>query len=729
MSSNIIVDQEVSNATAQSVPAFPWVRFDANKFIYEEAFINGNLNAVHLSAMGRCMSRERIFFTNWWKDASPGSPWPMKNHLPSFEIEADGQLLHDGWEWVSHQEINHEPGGKELLVTLDNLWKPVRVIIHTKLDGTSFISRWLEIINKGSRPLSLSRVYPWAGIITWANDGLTLKSNSMTGFLNPFKLGRFYKGMWGMEGEFGWETLPEGSLCIEQLKERKHNPPMYMVRNEVNGELFVLHFGWSGNLKIEFTTELEPALPHVECKAYLYGKVGLAGPAPLKVLQAGESAVTPAVHFSMLYGGLDEAVQATHDHLRASVIPKQPSDRQHLVEYNHTGYTMNAQISRELLDDEVDMAAGVGCELFMLDAGWFGDKDKNWYECVGDWTENPLLEGKLHEVFDRARAKGMKCGIWLEIERAAEQSDFAKLHPDWFVTRGDTKLQMLDLSRSVVEDYVYETLEAIISGYNIDCFRLDHNDELYIGGQSINGEYRETTLWRYFEGLYRVFERLQARFPGLLLENCSGGGGRLDLGIMSKFHWTQISDNWHAVDQLRILNGLTLALPPEQCMPLIGAIRMTPADADFMVRAGLFGHFCISGVFPMVEKANESSLQSWKHAVDLYKKEMRPILDSCKVFHHTPIQNFRQPGNWVVLEYAAPDFFKSIVGIFRLGESESEVYQCTPKGIDISKKYNVYLDNLGQSFETSGYELSSRGISIRIPGPVMSELIIINEIA
>lgn len=723
------IDKEKSEAIDKEIPAFPWVRIDARKFIWEEILFDNNYLAIHYSALGRCQSREKIFnkLKNSILNTDNQNIRIIKRHLCAFELEVNGQLLRDHWEWVS-EEIKKIPGGAdELIIELSYSIFPITLKVHTIIDDSQFMVRWLEIINDGKDACWISRVFPWCGIICYEEEATSISTvDAEKGFL----LGRYKNDSWSMEGEFVWEKLHEGIFKVETFK-RYFNPPMFIVKNEKTGEFTTIHFEWSGNIQVEFNNYLCPAYTRYQtpCKGnYLYTRVGVSGPSPYYILEPGEAINTPSVHVSMTYGDLDTCVNNLYDHLRESVIPNQQESFKNLVEYNHTGYTLNAQISEKLLYDEIDMAAATGVELFMLDAGWFGAKEKSWFEAVGDWYENPLLEGKLKEIFNYARQKGMKCGIWMEIERAGKKSEFAKKHSSWFIENGTNKLEILDIVNPEVEEYLFSTISNVIKKYKLDCYRIDHNYDQFSGGERLKGQIIENTMWRYFNAFYRIFERIKSRFPNLLLENCSSGGGRTDLGIMRRFHWTQITDNWNPPEQLRIFSGMTIGLPPEQCMSIVGAINMQSADIDFVIRAGMFGHFCVSGIFPTVDKINIDGFARWEHGIELYKSEIRPMLSNCKVYHHTSEQNYKEKGNWVVLEYTDKGASTAVIGLFRLLDSKTDEYRFISKGLDISKKYMLEFDNLSRKVEVSGMELCANGITVNIRGHLMSELIIIKQI-
>lgn len=711
---NITIDKDASGATAETTPAFPWVRFDAGLFTWEEAFHEGRYMTVHYSAMGRCQSRERLY-------GKLRHARFYKRHLNAFELAIDGQLLKDRFRWVREETGRTAQGFEELVVVLAHELAPVEVRIHTALDGTSFLVRQLEIVNTGDRPFAVTRVFPLAGI--FSSDGL---GSAIVGDASrpQLWLGAYARGATNVEGEFEWRQLRSGTVKFAN-EGHFYNPPLYLVKNESTGETAVFHAAWSGSIQAEFSLVGDLEIPHVP-PDYLHVKIGMSDDTTYRVVQPGETLRTPAVHFAMLYGDLDACVNGLYAHLRTSVVPRQPEGVRHLVGYNHTGYTYNAQISKSLLLDEADVAAEIGAELFMVDAGWYGPKEKAWHEAIGDWHENELLEGGLKDVFDYVRAKGMKCGLWMPIENVSLSSEFAGRHPDWLLVKGGKPCGVLDITNPEVEQYMYETIVGAIGKYGLDCFRIDGGLG-GPGGERVADGRLEYTGWLYFEKLYGLFDRVKQACPHILLENCSGGGGRMDAGLMRRFHWTQITDNWHPAKQLRIFNGVTLGLPPEQCMTLVGAINMHPAEVDFVVRAGFFGHLCVSGAFPSVRQMNTPALAAWRRGIQFYKENIRPILDTCNVYHHTPLQDYKRQGDWIVLEYADERAVQAVAGIFRLNAGDS-AYTFIAKGVDLTGHYEVRFENSGAVVRVSGFQLGTAGISVRVNGRMMSELLYLRKL-
>ena len=710
------------------VPDFPLVRFDTGIVVYQEALINGQYLVANTSAMGRPKPREWV-----WKALSGGasSVRPLRTRQHAFQIEVDGQLLVDRWEWVDSQEMDAgREGCRESVVILRHAQRPIAVEVHTRLDDTPFITRWLVITNTGDRHAALAQVFPWSGQVWEAVVGRPLKKTDLPILSGAsYSLGRFTDTDALAEGSFDWMELPNAAYGFETLNGRSGwGHPCFFLRNEATGEVMVGQFAWSGNWQVELFNDYEEAR-RAPRAARMYARVGMAGPAPLRVLEPGESARTPEVHVGFFFGDLDTCVQALHTHERRSVILPQPAGKEHRVEVNHTGYTRNAQITESQLLEEIDVAADVGVELFMLDAGWFGEVSERWSEAVGDWNrECPLLPSGLRAAFDYAHSKGLLVGLWVEVERMGVSSHLLRDHPDWAMQkRGETILN-LDLSRPELARYLEETIAGLIEKYDLDCYRIDYNISTGEGGEAERGGYTENVLWRYYEAFYGIFERIHERFPDILLENCSSGGGRTDLGIMSRFHYTQVTDRWSPGPQLKIMNGMSIALAPELCEPLLGAISDGVSDIDFMLRIGLFGHFTVSGIFPTMGEQQAVARERWVHAIDLYKTFVRPMLSTCRMFHHTPIQRQTEEGDWVVLECASPDGGRGYVGVFRLGGATEDAYHLYPKGLDVSKRYRVTYDTSGRSREMDGGMLVDQGLRVVVPGGFTSELLLFEAV-
>lgn len=275
-----------------------------------------------------------------------------------------------------------------------------------------------------------------------------------------------------------------------------------------------------------------------------------------------------------------------------------------------------------------------------------------------------------------------------------------------------------------------ETLAGLIERYKLDVFRLDYNTNLGSGGmQNPQDGFLENNYWRHYDAVYAMYARLRKRFPNLMMENCAGGGGRNDLGMLSNFHWAQVSDEHGAVRALKILNGFSLAFPPEYGNSYVGTItyeNFRYGDTDFRFRGQMFGQLALGGAAPDLKSlsADAEYLARVRHNIQLYKSFIRPVLNSVLVYHHTPILPNTEPGEWIVLEHATPDRTRGYAGIFRLAGAKEDHYLFRPRGLDSSKTYKVTFDNTQTSVRVSGFELQRDGLYIRIGQPLRSELLL-----
>ena len=691
----------------------PAVRFVSGNLVYEEHLFKGGLRTRYWSPAGLVKPDDYLEREG---DELPGLDEPT---ACAFGLSVDGQELWSDWSWKAAEEVACKGGCRHMVVELAHGVRPVRVKVHTVIDGHPFLRRWIEIRNESRSAAAVGSVYPMSGYLFAArrlSENLPREVRSAFSVLRPASFDPV------READFRWVPLPDGTYGYGNAK---WGLPFAVVKNGVSAENFLIHFGWSGHYTFEFYNDHYPGRDN----AWLYFRVGLAGPGPFRVVGPGETVTTPSVYIGHTIDDLDASVQAVHRYLRESVLPPLPKGRVRPVEINSWGYVAD-EISENSLKNVIDTAADVGVELFTIDAGWYGDKGSNWGALVGDWKTGSRLPRGLEPVFDYARQKGLMCGLWVDIERIGQNSQLRKQHPDWVVKiHGSSEQQTaLDFTNPEVVKFAEETLAGIIGRYKLNVFRLDYNTSLGRSGmESRRGEFVENTHWRHYDNLYAMYARLRKRFPNVMFENCSSGGGRNDLGMLGNFHWTQVSDEWGAVRTLKVLNGFSLAFPPEYGLSYVGLMsneNYRYGDVDFRFRGQMFGHLCLGGIAPSVKEAPAEYRDRIRHHVQLYKEFIRPVLPTVKVYHHTPVAPQDEPGNWIVLEHATPDRTRGYAGVFRLAGAKEEVYLFRPRGLDLGKTYKVTFDNTGATARVSGLELERNGLPIRVGQPLRSELLL-----
>ncbi|MCK5381657.1 MAG: alpha-galactosidase [Candidatus Latescibacteria bacterium] len=685
----------------------PGVRYTSGLTIYDEVLADERLIGRGWSATGYVAREDAANQALEWSEAI------------SFLLEVDGQSLGYGWECVDIREVPSTlRGTRESVIELVHRVRPVQVKVHMRLDGTPVITRWLEITNTSDRPAALGRMCPWCGLLD--------RSDSFQG--EPiYRLGYFVQQGACSEGNFQWNTVPRGVFRMEGRQGRSgHSAPFFVLGNEETGQHFIGHLGWSANRGIEFDYQQ----PLDDVRSRLFFRAGPQAPGPQRIMAPGETIRSPEMHLGHLFGDLDDCVQAMHTHLRRSVLLPQPSERPSPVIYNHWGYQQH-EMTEEGLCHEIDIASELGCELFIVDAGWFGNVGTKWGDTVGDWTCGDRLPNGLEPVFDYARKKGLRYGLWMEAERAGLDSKVRREHPEWIVKRYGKPIERGDLDFSIPEakQWLEETIAGVIERYDLDLFRLDYNTSPMEGGQNLIEGYLENNLWRSVEAIYEVYDNIRGRFPNLLMENCSSGGGRTDVGLMRYFHHTWVTDWQVAPRSFRIFNGMSMALPPEYVDRNFGSGQNshTRADLDFQCRSCMFGHLTVCGVHPLGATPNSEHIHRIKHHLEVYKNAIRPWQRTSRIYHHTPVFEGHDPRGWGILELVSADRAQAVAGLFRLqGPAEREIL-LRLRGLDEGRTYRVRFDNSGHTAGVSGYALMHEGITIALDYALTSELLIIEE--
>lgn len=704
----------------RSHPA-PAVRFSSDLTVYDEGLFNGRLVGRYWSAIGRIRAEKDISSKEF-----------ESAQADSFHLEIGGNTVSGDWVWVSAQQQKADrPDQRHLVVELKHKVEPITLRLHTVLDGTPILTRWMEIRNTSRRPLPLSGVAPFAGRL-WLVRGQPAAAFQQK-VDHPFTIGYFRHDKWGEEGDFGWQTLPRGAFDIVGRNGKSGwGNPFFIAHNEANGEYFVCALAWSGNWTMGLNRESRSGEAGDE--SLFFRARPYAADAVMRVIAPGEMIASPAVHLGHLTGDLDTVVQAMHEHVRRSVLPPQPERRAQLIQDNHWGYLSGIE-EETGLKGSIDAAAAVGVELYIHDAGWYGRKRGDWNGQVGDWQVGPWLPNGLKPVVDYAHQRGLLFGLWMEPESAGANSEIRKEHPEWILKRNGRPAgagRALDLSQPEVAAWVENEMTRLIQEHHLDLFRLDSNtNDVPEGGNRIQDGYTENTAWRYYEAFYGILGRLGKRFPNVIFENCASGGGRNDLGILRFMHTTWISDIPILPRGLKTLNGITLFLPPEISNRSYGTMwddQRLYGDLDTQLRVTLFGHPTGLGIGPSAEELNTANARRVRHNFELYKNFVRPMLSGSRVFHHTPVLPFADFGDWCVLEYAAGDSSRAYAGIFRLSAQGAPEYRFKPRGLDLSRRYRVTLDNSGVAIERSGFDLAQQGIAVRLPGGLRSELLLFEAV-
>ncbi len=709
----------------------------------DEALINGRFVTRYWNPCGQV----------WPENHFGGLQWAADQPADSFRLAVNKQPLVGGFEWqgaeLSPDPSSWRPGrnakGEPLpvvhgVVSLLHKSAGIAVKVHTRLDGSPFMIRWLEISNLNKSAVALTEVAPFSGML-WNHR---FEEHLPKDYQTPFAVAYTQMFDWGREGDFHFEDLANGVKVVNGGKQGRSGwgRPAFWARNRCNGQTFVCELAWGGNYEFSLDcrlrdTDQKPYFTNMRSSS-LFFKMGLSGhDEALRVLDAGETVVTPAVHVALFQDNDDAIVQATHEHVRQVVMPTQVPGRHVEIEANHRGYLCDRENVPDILKD-IDVAASVGTEMYVIDAGWYGKEPNQWWLNVGDWRDGKWMErgGGMKAVSDYAHQKGMKFGLWVEIEAAGQNSDLKKNHPDWLLKRDGQPIangRALDITMPEVMKFERETIVRLIRELGLDMYRIDHNHCLAPSGNRKYQGFTEDLTWRYYEKLYAMFDSLRAEFPKVVFQNCSGGGGRLDWGTMVRFHNTELSDWMRLPRGIKILNGVSMSLPPEILMRTFGTEvgeQVLDGDVDTQLRH-CFCRMIFRGIAPSLENLTPYLKGRIDNYVKLYKEVIRPTMIDGRVFHHTPMLPLEDATPWCVLEYAKKDRSAAVAAIFRTScakaGSEADEYVFRPRGIEPGARYQVQLDGRGLVFPASGEQLMREGVRVRLEKSLTSELVILRR--
>ncbi len=678
--------------------------------VYTEALIDGRLLSRGWNGAGY-VDPEAVEF-----DAG------VSPEATAFGVEIDGQLLSSHWQLESFDRTDTEVG-VTAAVRLRHELRPVVVTVCTELDGTAVFRRWLEIENDSAAAAAIAQAAPWSGVL-WHRP--RYEAGGVGDSEVRFSLGSMADSRWGHEGQFGWQSLPAGAR--QRIDGRRRSPshrhPAFVLRNDTTGEHFIGQLEWSGPFAFDFVYETTPeatgqsrsiSIPRVTFSA------GPDAPAPQRVLDPGERVTSPALHLGLVMGDLDGAVNAMTAHVRRSVLRRDPRNFC-LIE---TGIGPEVSITPESVHAAIESGAEMGAEAFFLDAVWYSKDGSTWFPAVGDWEVGEVFPDGLSGFRDRVHEHGMKFGMWMEPERIGAESRAATTHADYIARRYDKRPSAghVDLTNPEAARWLEAHMERLIVEHELDFFRLDYNTG-YLGDGFVSERhgYLENHYWRYYQTFYDIVRRLRARHPDVVFENCASGGARTDLGMVRLFDHTWVTDWQLAPRSVTIVDGLSLVLPPE-CIDrnvgsgMYGHLR---GEIDLHLRQALFGRPTAGGFKPIGGLQHQRAM----HSLALYRDFIRPWQPESHVFHHTVAE---PNGGWAVLEEAAQDRSRAIVGLFRLDEGPDR-YVVRPRGIDPARRYRLTFDNQDSTVEIAGVDLLNDGVSIRLGTPMTSELLLLEGI-
>ena len=435
-----------------------------------------------------------------------------------------------------------------LKITLKDRVEEIYVtLFYGIFEKKNIITRAASIENRSGKNVVLKRA-------------LSLGLDFMEGDMD---LIHFY-GKHAGERQFERRNLPHGITEISSSRgtsSHHHNPFVILCDRETTedfGNAYGISFIYSGGFRIQMEKDQVDGIRLV---------CGIDDEEFLWKLAPGESFVTPEAALSYSENGLTALSDQFQKAYHANLIRSPWKDKKRPTLVNNWEATYFGFDAEKLLKIAGE-AADLGLDMLVLDDGWFGKRDDD-NSGLGDWFVNEKKLGcTMKELVDRVNALGLKFGIWLEPEMVSEDSELYRTHPDWVLripgrepNRSRNQL-VLDLSRKEVREYMKKFIDDTLSCANISYVKWDMNrsvDNVYSAADPTLSQ--GAVRHKYVLGLYEVMEDMLTRHPDLLLEGCSGGGGRFDAGMLYYAPQIWCSDNTDAIERLRIHYGTSFGYP------------------------------------------------------------------------------------------------------------------------------------------------------------------------
>lgn len=558
-------------------------------------------------------------------------------------------------------------------------------LLYTVFAGHGAITRSVRFEHQGESPLRLERAL-----------------SASVDFADSRYQALYLSGAWVRERHVQRRDLAPGAVRLESRRgssSHQLNPFLAILRPEADehqGEVYGFSLVYSGS----FAAEAE-----VEQFGQTRVSIGINPFDFSWLLEPGQSFQTPEAVLVYSNEGIGGMSRTYHRLYRTRLCRGTHRDRERPILVNNWEATY-FNFDADKIEAIAKEAGPLGIELFVLDDGWFGKRDRD-NSSLGDWFEDRRkLPGGLADLAERVNNKGLTFGLWVEPEMVSPDSELYRNHPDWCLhasgrrrTEGRNQL-ILDLSRPEVCDYLYETLSAVFASAPVSYVKWDMNRNMTeIASASATAERQKETAHRYMLGLYGLLERLTSRFPDILFESCSGGGGRFDPGMLYYMPQTWTSDDTDAVERLAIQYGTSIVYPASSMGAHVSAVpnhqvhRSTSlAMRGDVAMSGNFGYELDLTRFTDEEK-KLAALQIAQY------KEIRSLVQQGDMYRlRSPFE-----GTDTAWMFVSEDKTEAFLAYFRvLAEPNGPIRKLQLKGLDPELDYTLEAGATAEAAEAGG---------------------------
>ena len=625
----------------------------------------------------------------------------------------------DGNRDVVLHYVSHSIQGNVLDIVLKDISRHVLVHLQYQADsGTGIIRRSSLIENKTNTSFLIEQ----ASSATW---NLPRDAN--------YSL-RYLTGRWAGEWNLQQQAIRPGMTVLESRRGSTghQNNPWFAIergnsQDEDTGNVWFGALGWSGSWRI--TVEQDQA-QHVRV-------TGGFNPFDFGYrLAPGETLQTPFFYGGYSHDGIGGASRLLHRFELSRILPQAPHPRVRPVLYNSweaTGFKVD-EAGQEALAEK---AASIGVERFVMDDGWFGQR-KDDHAGLGDWYVNPVkFPHGLKPLIDRVHSLGMDFGLWVEPEMVNPDSDLYRKHPDWVLnfpgrprTEGRNQL-VLNLARPDVRKYVFDFLDQLLTKNDIAFLKWDYNRNWSEPGWPAASPDDEKKVYvAYTDNLYSILRELRAKHPKVEFESCSGGGGRVDLGILRYTDEVWPSDNTDPFDRLSIQDGFTYAYTPGIMMAWVtdspNWVNNRSTSLEYRFLSAMQGSL---GVGANLNQWQPQDFTTAKALIAQYKQVRETV-------QHGSLYRLISPRNgseFSVTETVATDRSQAVVFAFLHSSQVRDLFpRLYPRGMDPDAEYRIVpLDGpltSGYPEKASGAYWMRHGVDVNLHGDFAAAAFMLSKV-
>ena len=577
------------------------------------------------------------------------------------------------------------------IITLDKFTGAKVTLCYTAFKNHSIITQSVKIENTGKEAFDIEKV---------ASCCVNFPSMSYN-MINLY-------GSWIKERTVCTRHLAHGIQSVASKRgssSHNHNPFVALVDDkggEDYGDAFGFNFVYSGNFAIDIETD------YLDCTRLVMG----INPIDFNwYLEPGEEFQAPEAVMAYSANGLGEMSRTFHDFYSNNLIRGSWKKKKRPLLINSwegSGFDFDD----ETLVRYAKQAKELGCELLVMDDGWFGVRNRD-DSSLGDWYVNEdKLNGPLSKLIERVNAEGMEFGIWYEPEMISPDSDIYRAHPDWCVHVEGRDISparqqyVIDMTRQDVRDNIFNQMYDVLSKNNIAYLKWDYNRPISEpASMALDKKHQKEFFHRFILGTYELMDRITSAFPNILFESCAGGGGRYDPGILYYMPQTWASDNTDPIERLKIQFGTSMCYPAASMGAHVSASKR--AGLETKAAVALWGTF---GYELDPKHLSDEEKETVKKTSELYHKyyDLTHYGDLYRIIAPTE-DEFKCAWSFVAKDKSA-----ALLTVITKTRTPHTFLNIRLKGLDENKMYVNEAD--GEIY--SGALLMNAGINLSIGGDI-----------